>query len=315
MCKTSQNYSSAPFKRIFINKIDKLLAAYCPDIVISTVPIGSQYISAYKEYKATSLPLFTYITDLFDHAEWIAKNTDVYFVGTHELKQLLVEKGISPKKIRVSGIPVKEAFKLSQHKQINNIKKKVLIMGGGLGLISFSDALYDALAENPFIDVTVITGKNKNLFRSLKSKYPTFNTILYTNKVYEYMQSSDLLISKAGGITVFEALHSEIPLYIINPFLLQEISNANYVEKRQLGVVTWNSDENTGLNLIKLLEDQAQLNLYKNNMRILKSELDSSAIIKELNLRKGYIDESDINSTCNNPYRNFLIWGTTFRLL
>ncbi|WP_407637969.1 glycosyltransferase [Clostridium culturomicium] len=78
----------------------------------------------------------------------------------------------------------------------------------------------------------MITGKNKNLFHSLKSKYPSFNTILYTDKVYEYMQSSDILISKASGITVFEALYAEIPLYIINLFLLQEISNARYIAKR-----------------------------------------------------------------------------------
>lgn len=46
------------------------------------------------------------------------------------------------------------------------------------------------------------------------------------------MQSSDILISKASGITVFEALYAEIPLYIINLFLLQEISNARYIAKR-----------------------------------------------------------------------------------
>ncbi len=315
MCKASKNYSSAPFKRTFINKIEKLLNKTCPDIIISTIPIGSQYISAYKEYRNIHLPLFTYITDLFDHAEWLAKNTDVYFVGTHELKQLLVEKGISPEKIRVSGIPVKKDFKLLQHKQSNNIRKKVLIMGGGLGLISFSDDIYDALVEEPSIDVTIITGKNKNLFHSLKSKYPSFNTILYTDNVYEYMQSSDILISKAGGITVFEALYAEIPLYIINPFLLQEISNASYIAKRQLGVVTWNNNGDAALNLIKLLKDESKLNLYKNNMKTLKSELDSKAIIKELNLRKDYVDESNINDICNDTCRNSLIWGTAFRLL
>ncbi|WP_040192442.1 MGDG synthase family glycosyltransferase [Clostridium culturomicium] len=73
MCKASKNYSSAPFKRIFINRIEKLLNKTCTDIIISTIPIGSQYISAYKEYRNISLPLFTYITDLFDHAEWLAK--------------------------------------------------------------------------------------------------------------------------------------------------------------------------------------------------------------------------------------------------
>lgn len=315
MCKASENYSSAPFKRIFTNKIDKLLAKYCPDIIISTVPIGSQYLSAYKELCNIDIPLFTYITDLFTHAEWIAKNTDLYFVGTHELKSLLIKKGISSEQIRVSGIPVKSSFKTNQHKKNNNGNKKVLIMGGGLGLMSFSDILYDVLAKEPSIDVTIITGKNKTLFNNLKSKYPTFHTILYTDKVYEYMRNSDLLISKAGGITVFEAIYTETPLCVINPFLLQEISNAKYVDQRQLGSVSWNNNENAIINLLELLKDETKLNIYKSNMKALKEELDDKAIIKELNLRKDYFNECCINSNCNSDCGDSLLWDTSFRLL
>lgn len=76
-----------------------------------------------------------------------------------------------------------------------------------------------------------------------------------------------------------------------------------------------NNSGDTALNLIKLLKDESKLNLYKNNMKTLKSELDSKAIIKELNLRKDYVDESNINDICNNTCRNSLIWGTAFRLL
>ena len=44
-------YSSAPFKTVFEKKIGHLLSMYQPDLIIATLPVCSQYISAYKRYK------------------------------------------------------------------------------------------------------------------------------------------------------------------------------------------------------------------------------------------------------------------------
>ena len=37
------------------------------------------------------------------------------------------------------------------------------------------------------------------------------------------MKRADLLVTKSGGITMFEALHTQTQLYIINPVLIQDI--------------------------------------------------------------------------------------------
>ena len=34
------------------------------DLVISTLPLSSQYISAYKQTTGSSIPLYTYVTDI-----------------------------------------------------------------------------------------------------------------------------------------------------------------------------------------------------------------------------------------------------------
>ena len=115
----SAKYSKAPFQRAFIKKIDRLLNQYEPELILSTLPICSQYISAYKSMKYCNIPLHTYITDIKAHEEWIAQNTDMYFVGNKSTKNMLASRGIPAENIVVSGIPVKLAFKGLQRKSSN----------------------------------------------------------------------------------------------------------------------------------------------------------------------------------------------------
>ena len=67
------------FNYLFIKKLDKLFDKYNPEVVISTLPISSQYISKYKSIKKSNVPLLTFITDISSHSEWIHKNTNYYF--------------------------------------------------------------------------------------------------------------------------------------------------------------------------------------------------------------------------------------------
>ena len=60
--------------------------------------------------RRSSIPLYTYITDITAHEEWIAPGTDKYFVGDITTKNALLSKGVSEDKIAVSGIPVRRAF-------------------------------------------------------------------------------------------------------------------------------------------------------------------------------------------------------------
>ena len=99
------------FNYLFIKKLDKLFDKYNPEVVISTLPISSQYISKYKSIKKSNVPLLTFITDISSHSEWIHKNTNYYFVGDEKIKGSLVNKGISEEKIIITGIPVRKQFR------------------------------------------------------------------------------------------------------------------------------------------------------------------------------------------------------------
>ena len=267
------------FNYFFVKGLDRLFLEFNPDIVISTLHISSQYISKYKSLKKSNIPLFTFITDISSHSEWIHKNTDFYFVGDISIKKSLIDKGIDENKIIVSGIPVKQGFKDKIIKFDKNKSKESLIMGGGLGLISFNKNLFESLNNEKNIKTTVITGNNKKMFEQLKSKYKNIEVLGYTNKIDFYMKRADLIISKSGGITLFEAIYSETPIYVVNPFLLQEVKNAKFIEKRKIGQVVWNEEMDIAKDILSLINDDKAILKMKSNMKKVKENINQEEIL------------------------------------
>lgn len=273
--------SDVPLKKVVVKKIDDLLFDNETDLIISVLPLCSQYINAYKKMTKSNITLNTFITDVYVHNEWIAERTDKYFVPTIETKIELIEKNVNPDKIIISGIPVKDEFNIDK-KEIND-KKKILIMGGGLGLIPRIDSLLLELDNNPNISVTVITGNNKKLFNRLTNKYVNIKVLGFTSKVSEYMNEADLIITKAGGITLFESINSITPMFVIKPFLMQEIGNANYIVDKEIGEVIWQNKDKVYNKIINLINDDNRLENMQQNMRNLKSTFSKVNISKEIN--------------------------------
>lgn len=277
-----------PLKGRFISKLDKLIDKYSPEIIISTLPISSQYISAYKMLKKINIPLITYITDISWHDEWIAQNTNYYFVGSIKVKEELIKKGIDKEKIKVSGIPVKSKFKINKEINNNSLKRNLLIMGGGLGLIELDNELFNKLNNEENIKTTVIAGNNKKMYHFIKESYKNLEVVGYVNNIDEYMQKADLVVSKAGGITLYEAIYSEVPIYVVKPFLVQEVNNAKYIEDERIGRVIWNKEEDIVEDIISLLSDNKEIINMRINMKNIKESFDINSINLIVgNYRKG----------------------------
>lgn len=282
--KAAGKNSGVPMKLTFTKRIDRLLEEHKADAVVVAFPVCSQYISSYKRMRRSSIPLYTYITDITAHEEWIAPGTDKYFVGDITTKNALLSKGVSEDKIAVSGIPVRRAFYGIGKEEVSEKegKKEVLIMGGGLGLIPSSERFLHRLSARSDIRVTVITGKNEKLRRELSEKFPKLNIIGYTEHVDRYMQRADLLVTKAGGITTFEAIASETPIYIIKPFLEQEFGNAKYIEGHNIGRVLWDVNADEASDILRLIDDNSLLNTMKKNMAHISSGIKNFRLTEEI---------------------------------
>lgn len=263
----------------------KRLARYMeevqPSIIISTFPTCSAYVTKYKKDNNVDTPLITCITDIVKGSEWIHDETDLYLVATDTVKSSLINKGISKDSIVTTGIPIRKDFIIPKKKDVirknNNISEDdfvILMMGGGMGLIPKQQSFYKWINNQSRIKLIIITGNNNKLYNKI-SKYDKFSNITvmkYTNKVSEIMTMADLLITKPGGITLFEAISSKLPFIIYKPILGQEIENCKYIKKKQLGYIVLTENELKDKISI-LMEDKLIRDKIINNLDIVHENI------------------------------------------
>ncbi len=281
---------SAPLKSMLRGKVRKLLDETEADLIISVLPVCAQYISAYKQTTGCRIPLYTYITDITFHNEWYAPLCDFYLVGDSQTKEALLFKGVPSSRIRISGIPVAKSFHRSlsekDHGEKESAKVRLLIMGGGLGLLPLHPRVLQKINDDPDMDAILVAGKNVRLEEQASAQYPNIHVLGYTDNVDMLMARSDIFITKPGGISTFEAIASKTPLFVINPFLEQEIGNAQFIQRNKIGKVLWGAAASANLSdeeaekifreLKAIAQDRKTLQAMKENMQLLENTFENS---------------------------------------
>jgi len=274
LAKFSNHLNCVPFKGAIYNHMEKLICKYNPDLVVADLPMCVQYFSSFKKSHRVKIPFYVYITDITIHKDWISKNVDRYFVGDKICKRELIDNGIRPERIHVCGIPVSASF--NNTKESKKKASQVLIMGGGLGLIPCQEKILSALNEEKNVKATIICGKNEELKNEITAKYKNINAIGFTDRVSDYLKESDVIITKPGGITTFEAIKARTPLYVIEPTLEQELGNSRFIKRKGLGVVISNREDFAAKDLIEFIQNNDKINKIKENMRVLSEHFESS---------------------------------------
>ncbi|TAH65097.1 MAG: UDP-diphospho-muramoylpentapeptide beta-N-acetylglucosaminyltransferase [Anaerolineaceae bacterium] len=269
----------------FLRCFKKFVSEKRPDLIISTLPICSQIVSTYKERTGSQIPLLTCITDITGHSEWISKKTDFYFVGSHTVKNILMSKNVPAYKIHITGIPVRMEFVKGSRLTTEASDKsniRILVMGGGLGIFTVDDEFYNGLNMFRGADVTIITGNNIKLYKNLYGRYTNVQVLGYVSNVYDYMREADVLITKPGGITTFEAINCEVPILALKPYLQQEIYNAKFIRDMNIGTIINGSSQECLDHMTRILNCDC-IEMYRSNIKKLKSDLSVNKIIQVLN--------------------------------
>ena len=151
-------------------------------------------------------------------------------------------------------------------------------MGGGLGMMPRKDSFYEVLDTMPGVHTTIITGRNQKLYDRLVGKYENIRVIGFTDRVYEYMAWADLVLTKPGGITMFESIFSELPILAWEPFLEQEKNNARFLVKRGLGRVAAKESDECLAAIRELIYDDDTLADMSARMHALKEQLEQESV-------------------------------------
>lgn len=260
---------STTSNKIMAIKLKNLIREIDPDLIISTHPFSSQMCAYLKKKGKINCKIATVMTDFHIHNQWLylPEYIDNFFVSNQSMKDEMVKLNIDEKKINVTGIPVSTKFLEPFDKQeifkefkLDTNKFTILFFAGGefgLGRKTSKLALRAIIRLLKDAQVVAISGKNEKMnkaFNEIVEKTNSSNRIKvlkYTKKVPELMSASNVVITKAGGLTITESLISHLPIVIINPIPGQEEENAEFLVSKKLAI--WPQTNREILNTIKLL--------------------------------------------------------------
>jgi len=278
------------YKYYGLNKLINLLIKEKPDLILLTFP--TPVMSVLTEQFNINIPIATVMTDYRMHKNWITPYSQRYYVATKDTKDDLIEAGVPASYIKVTGIPIADKFEESIDKEewlsqqhLDPSKPTILMSAGAFGVSKgFDYMINNILEKSPNSQVVMICGRSKELKRSLKAKFkdnPSVKILGYTNHMNEWMASSQLMITKPGGITISEGLSRCIPMIFLNPAPGQELENAYYFESKGFGKIA--DTPNEAIDIVSdLTNNEETLKVMSSKMLESKVGYSTRKICKDL---------------------------------
>jgi UDP-N-acetylglucosamine:LPS N-acetylglucosamine transferase len=216
----------------------RLLIAERPDVVVSALPVVNGLLA--EASKPIAARLEVVLTDWHSvHPFWVARGVDHYTASTESSRGDCIRFGAAPESIDVEGIPVRREFRVQRTRQKERIvdlgldpsKFTILAMVGAEGSPAALSNVSHLAAASLDAQLIVVCGRNEELRRQLErvAAGMPVRALGFVEHVADLMRASDVLITKAGGVTLAEAFCCEIPVVIYDVLAGQEAGNLEYV--------------------------------------------------------------------------------------
>lgn len=222
------------------------------DAVICVHVFPALIMTGVRQKAKSRIPTFFVATDYTCSPSVNLIDVDRWFVPK-DLKQEFAQAGVPLRKICETGIPVdascyhplsrKEARKkLSLPEQ----PLMVLLSCGSMGAGHMDVVAGRLLKELPQSTLlAVLTGNNQDLQEKLTRNFDSSRVIAipFTREVGTWMSASDVLLTKAGGLTSTEAATRGLPTIYMDAVPGLETHNMDYMTRRGLALSAKNSRE------------------------------------------------------------------------
>lgn len=240
-------------------RLRELALAEAPDAIISTNLWPTLALAKVKRHRLQETPLINCFTDYVLQTLYMPKGVN-WHVSANE--QVTASFQASHRRLHQPiysfGIPVRPEFGVHRSRQearsLLNIPQDThlaVVMGGGLGLGHILEAC-DTLTSRPSgepVTVAALCGNNPDVQNQVgrlavaRSAMHTITAVAWTDQIPAYMQAADLLVSKAGGITLAEAAAVGVPLVIYQPLPGQETVNAHFLKQHDAVYAAEDADQ------------------------------------------------------------------------
>jgi UDP-N-acetylglucosamine:LPS N-acetylglucosamine transferase len=239
-----------------VGYVRDLFERWCPHVVVSVHPLTQHIVGrVLKDLGlADTIPLVTVVTDpcYGFWKGWACDDVRLYLVASEDARRQLIDYGVAPERIKVSGMPVHPKFQFPGEQAaqaartalgLDPEKFTVFVNAGWVGGGNIPQIFRELVRGELDVQAIFLAGKNESLRAEAESIASEANfpikVIGYSEHVEQLMGAANVMISKLGGLTTFEALSCRLPIIAdgTTPPMPQEAGAANMIVKRGAGVL------------------------------------------------------------------------------
>ncbi|HSP45828.1 MAG TPA: glycosyltransferase [Chthoniobacterales bacterium] len=238
--------------RVFLalkNYLHRLLERLQPDVIISVYPAYSHMLD--EMFGRSGAPQYKRVVVVTDsisvNAIWYQCSADYFLLPNQVSASVLLHAGIAAEKVKTFGFPVSPIFAQPGEVRLppseENGRRVLYIINAAN---SAGPDLVRRLAGLPEIQLTVTVGRNAGLKLSVEKIRQTvtqeFEAVAWSDELPRLLRANHLVITKAGGATVQEAMSAVCPIIVNHVIPGQEEGNARYIMETRSGEIALTHD-------------------------------------------------------------------------
>jgi 1,2-diacylglycerol 3-beta-galactosyltransferase len=227
------------------NSLEAILAEYQPDVVVSVYPLFTRIIS--HILKPAQRPrLMTVVCDLGNvHRAWFNRVDDCVAVPTALVREKARKCGIEAQKIVQTGLPIDAGYRAMRAPK-EELRRDLgwdpelptlLLLSGGAGVGPVLEMAQAVDAHTLPCQIAIVAGRNQDLAAALRAQTWRNPTHVYDFvPLVDLVHATDIVASKAGGLTVSECMAAGKPMVFYGEAPGQEGGNRTYVIAHDAGL-------------------------------------------------------------------------------
>jgi processive 1,2-diacylglycerol beta-glucosyltransferase len=227
--------------RLGTPRLLSLLECERPDLIVSTHPTPAGALSDLRRRGVTRIPHALVYSDFAVHRQWIPPLVDLHCVPAESVRADLIARGIAPDRVLASGLPVRAEFEqpadpTSARRALGLDLERpvVLAMAGAFGWTGDLPAATGVLRDLPVpLQALIVAGHDGALRGRLKESVRgagrRVRVLGYTDEMRQLMAAADLLVTKAGGVSLAEAIACDLPVVCFGSLPGHERRNERFI--------------------------------------------------------------------------------------
>lgn len=290
-----------------VGEAKKILKEFKPDVVIGTG--GYICVSVGIAANRLKIPIVLHESNAFPGVaiKLLSKKAKAVLLGFEDAKTRLPNaKNVvvtgTPTKIKSSKLTDEEKANLRSALMLKNELPLVLVFGGSQGARSINNAIIGIIENKLNKNYQIIWAAGKGNFENIKQQLAEKNMDIdnienakimpYIYNMQEVMETSDLVVSRSGAMTITEISNLAKPaIFIPFPFATENHQEYNARVLEKVGAAKIILDKNLN---------------YKNLNDTIELMVENKEQLKEMGKKAGKIANTNVEENIYNEIRNIL---------